>query len=71
MTRLSNFIKEKKDENKDVEVTEMISENRWKFTDFLKEDGKSYDNSKHTIVDTKQGISWNVKNSVEEIKVSL
>ena len=33
----------------------------------LKEDGKSYDNSKHTIVDTKQGISWNVKNSVEEI----
>lgn len=33
----------------------------------LKEDGKSYDNSKHTIVDTKQGKSWNIKNSVEEI----
>ena len=33
----------------------------------IKEDGKHYDNSRHTIVDTKQGISWNVKNSVEEI----
>ena len=33
----------------------------------LKEDGESYDNSKHTIVDTKQEKSWNVKNSVEEI----
>lgn len=52
MTRLSNFIKEKKDENKDVEVTEMISENRWKFTDFLKEDGKSPSGSENDDVGT-------------------
>ena len=33
----------------------------------LKEDGKFYGNSERTIIETKQGISWNVKNPVEEI----
>jgi hypothetical protein len=37
MTRLSNFIKE----DKDVEVTEMVDDNKLKFINFLKEETKS------------------------------
>lgn len=64
MTRLSNFIKE----DKDVEVTEMISENRWQFTDFLKEDEKSPSGAKddNTGTGVKPEDSWKTPEQMEQ-----